>query len=178
MQSPRHVRCVPSDFYSQFVPMTKSFLARVIESFESRSNRTAMRIVGDERQVYTFGETLRQIRAISYRLKMEGIEAGDRVALIGENHPSWAIAYLGILYRGAVCVPMDPDGAVGTLKNFLENSEAKIAFVGEDVEEKIRKITLEQDLPIVVWPVETQSDPNRADNDFHTWASAEFPESY
>src|SRR5829696_2287725 len=130
MQSPRHVRCVLSDFYSQFVPTTKSFLVRVIESFESRSNRTAMRIVGDERQVYTFGESLRQIRAISYRLKMEGIEAGDRVALIGENHPSWAIAYLGILYRGAVCVPIDPHGEVGTLTNFFENSGTKLVFAG------------------------------------------------
>ncbi len=37
------------------------------------------------------------------RLEKEGIAFGDRVALIGENHPRWAIAYFGILYRGAVC---------------------------------------------------------------------------
>jgi non-ribosomal peptide synthetase component F len=95
-----------------------------------------MRIVGDDTQIYNFGDTLRQIRSIAYRLEREGVAFGDRVALIGENHPCWAIAYLGILYRGAVCVPMDPHGETETVKNFLENSEAKLAFVGQEVEDK------------------------------------------
>ena len=32
---------------------------------------------------------------------------GDRVAILGENHPNWAIAYLGILHRGAVVTPLE-----------------------------------------------------------------------
>ena len=133
--------------------MSDSYCQRLIASFEARSDKVGMRIVGDDSQVYTFGETLRRIRSMAYRLESEGIEFGDRVALIGENHPLWAIAYLGILYRGAVCVPLDPHGEVGTLANFIENSEAKIAFIGEEVAEKLCDIEskLGRGVKKVVW---------------------------
>src|SRR5678816_4171773 len=141
--------------------MPDSYLKRLVDSFESRTDRVAMRIVGDDSQVYTFGDTLRRIRSIAHRLKLEGVQFGDRVALIGENHPSWAIAYLGILYRGAVCVPIDPHGEIETLKNFLENSEAKIAFVGEEVQEKVQKIAdrMGRNLPVVSWSAADRSVP-------------------
>jgi len=120
--------------------MTDSFCKRLVDSFESRADKVAMRIVGNDAQVYTFGESLRMIRSIAWRLEQEGIAFGDRVVLIGENHPSWELAYLGILYRGAVCVPLDPHGENETLKNFLENSDAKLAFIGEEVKEKFDEI--------------------------------------
>ncbi len=109
-----------------------SFIQLIIDAAESHADKKAMQIVGVEGTEYTFGEMLDQIRSIAFRLEKEGIAFGDRVALIGENHPRWAIAYLGILYRGAVCVPIDPHGEIQTITNFLENSEAKMAFIGED----------------------------------------------
>lgn len=35
------------------------------------------------------------------------LHAGDRVALMGENCPEWALAYLGIVRAGATAVPLD-----------------------------------------------------------------------
>ncbi|HVF29714.1 MAG TPA: AMP-binding protein, partial [Pyrinomonadaceae bacterium] len=133
--------------------MTSSFLARVVDAFESRPDNIAMRIVGDVEHIYTFGETLRRVRAVAYRLGQEGVGFGDRVALIGENHPSWAIAYLGVLYCGAVCVPVDPEGAPATLANFIENSDAKLAFIGEEVSAKVAEIEtrLGREVRKVVW---------------------------
>ena len=61
---------------------------------------------------------LAQIRSIAYRLGQEQIAFGDRVAIIGENHPNWAIAYLGILYRGAVVMPLDPAAKLGRSPHF------------------------------------------------------------
>src|SRR5688572_24542424 len=133
--------------------MPDSFLSRVVDSFQRRSEKIAMRIVGDDAQVYTFGETLSQMRAVAYKLEVIGVDFGDRVALIGENHPSWAIAYLGILYRGAVCVPLDPHGETGAIANFLENSDAKIVFIGSEVEDKFDQIRneLKREIKVVVW---------------------------
>jgi long-chain acyl-CoA synthetase len=37
-----------------------------------------------------------------------------------------------MLFRGAVCVPIDPHGEIETITNFIENSEAKMAFIGAD----------------------------------------------
>src|SRR5262249_57538768 len=121
--------------------MSDSFCIRLVDSFEFRPEKTAMRIVGNDTQVYTFGESLKRIRSIAWRLKCEGIEFGDRVAVIGENHPSWALAYLGTLLRGTVCDPLDPHGENETLANFLNNSEATLAFVGSEVLEKYGEIS-------------------------------------
>ena len=65
--------------------MSKSFCERLVESFESRPDAIAMRIVGSDDATYTWGEVLEKVRSVSYRLRQEGVEFGDRVALIGEN---------------------------------------------------------------------------------------------
>ncbi len=113
--------------------MENSFCQLIINAAESHADKIAMRIVGEETEgKYTYGEMLDQVRSISYRLEKENINFGDRVALISENHPRWAVAYYGILFRGAVCMPIDPHGAIETVTNFIENSEAKMAFIGEE----------------------------------------------
>ena len=112
-----------------------------------------MRIVGDDSEIYSYGELLKQVRSVAYRISQEEIEFGDRVALIGENHPCWAIAYLGTLFRGAVCVPIDPHGEIETITNFLENSDAKLAFLSPDFTPKFQQIEekLGRHIPAVVW---------------------------
>lgn len=136
-----------------------------------------MRVVGDDSEVYTFGEMLRQIRAVAFRLEQENVAFGDKVALIGENHPSWEIAYLATLYRGAVCVPLDPHGEIETLTNFLENSEAKLAFLSPDETEKFKQIEekLGRHIPAVVWRMENSSNGFQK---FEDWANTEFPDEF
>ncbi len=133
--------------------MEKSFCQLIIDAAESHKEKIAMRIVGEESDgKYTYGEMLDAVRSIAFRLEKEGIEFGDRVALIGENHPRWAIAYYGILFRGAVCVPIDPHAEIETLTNFIENSEAKMAFIGEDFIKSFHKLeeNLGRKIPAVV----------------------------
>jgi len=157
--------------------MSETFCKRLIDSCESHSLKTAMRVVGDESEEYTFGEMLSQIRGVAYRLEKENIREGDRVAVIGENHPCWAISYLAVLYRGAVCVPLDPHGEIETITNFLEDSEAKVAFISPEVKDKFHRIqkTLRQNIPAVVWRNEEST------NGFHRfedWADTEFPAEF
>ncbi len=157
--------------------MTKSFCQRLIESCEMHAARPAMRIVGDETEVYTYGEMLKYIRSIAYRLEAEGVKFGDRVALIGENHPCWAIAYLGTIYHGAVIVPLDPHGEIETITNFLENSEAKVAFLSPDITGKFQQIEekLGRHIPAVVWNLEQSTNGFQS---FADWRETDFPESF
>ncbi len=160
--------------------MSDSFCKRVIDSFESRPDKTAMRIVGDDDHVYTFGETLSSVRSVAYRLSTENIEHGDRVALIGENHPSWAVAYLATLFNGSVCVPMDPNGEIETITNFIENSEAKLAFIGSEVVEKFSQIEerLGRKIPAVVWSNNRDEVSSNGFQPFSDWATSGYPEVY
>lgn len=102
----------------------------------------------DGAEATTFGSMLSQIRSLAYRLGIEGIAFGDRVAIIGENHPNWAIAYLGTMYRGAVVVPLDPSAPVEALANFLENSQTKLAFVSASNLEKFGEVCDQLGRPI------------------------------
>ncbi len=139
-----------------------------------------MRVVGSDESTYTFGEALRQIRSLAWRLGQEGIDPGDRVALIGENHPKWALAYLSTIYRGAVIVPIDPHGEIETITNFIENSEAKLAFIDTDQVERFAQIKerLGRPVPTVVWRNNGRNQAGPDGADFDDWAASEFPESF
>ena len=150
--------------------MNDSFIQLIIDSAESHRDKKAMEIVGVEGTKYTFGEMLDGIRSIAFRLEKEDIAFGDRVAIIGENHPRWAIAYLGILYRGAVAVPIDPHGEIQTITNFFENSEAKMAFIGDDFIDHFYKVeeNLGRKIPAVLLQ---DSESNNGFQAFSDWAS-------
>lgn len=182
--------------------MAQSFCSMLISAFNERPDKVAMRVVGSDMEVYTFAEMLARIRSVAYRLGQENVGFGDRVALIGENHPSWAIAYLGALYHGAVCVPLDPHGEIETITNFLEDSEAKIAFLSPDQTTRFLQIEerLGRRVPAVVWEIDSPQNRGDAEDDhkrsnknsasqrlsgsnngfqsFTNWSTTEFPESY
>ncbi len=152
--------------------MADSYISRLIDAFEARPEKLAMRIVGSDDSSYTFGEGLAAIRSISNRLAQENVLKGDRVAVIGENHPCWALAYLGTLYRGAVCVPLDPHGEIETITNFLEDSEAKLAFLSPEVTQRFQQIEerLGRHVPAVVWG---DHQPTNGFQQFDGWANGD-----
>ncbi|NNE66831.1 MAG: AMP-binding protein [Pyrinomonadaceae bacterium] len=155
------------------------FCGRFIESCQKHEAKVGMRIVGVPGSDVTFGELLRQVRAVSYRLKNTGIGKGDRISVIGENHPSWAISYLAALYSAAVCVPLDPHGETSTLTNFIVDSETKVIFCDGEAFERVRTIVdgLESEIPIVVWETEkdTEASLARGALSFSDWTGSEFP---
>lgn len=109
---------------------TQSFCERIIAAAAIRPNKVAMTMLqSDCSEDITFRSMLDQVHRVAYRLGQAGIAFGDRVALMGENHPNWAIAYLGILFRGAVVTPLDPTAPVTTISAFLADSETRLAFV-------------------------------------------------
>ncbi len=158
--------------------MENSFCQLIINAAESHREKIAMRIVGEESNgKYTYGEMLDQVRSIAFRLEKEGIAFGDRVALIGENHPRWAVAYYGILFRGAVCVPIDPHAEIETLTNFFNNSEAKMAFIGEDFIKHFH--ALEENLGRKIPAVVLQNiESGNGFQSFNDWASTERPADF
>lgn len=160
--------------------MAISFCQLVADAAEARSEKIAMEVIGVEGTKYTFAEMLSEIRSIAFRLTEEGIKFGDRVALIGENHPHWAIAYLGMLFAGVVCVPIDPHGEIDTIVNFLENSEAKMVFIGDDFVDQFAKVSekLGREIPILLLESSMEpSDETPPENFklYSDWASTKLP---
>ncbi|MBV9215725.1 MAG: AMP-binding protein [Acidobacteria bacterium] len=160
--------------------MSKSFCERLVESFESRPDKTAMRIVGSDAATYTFGELHRQMVSVAYQLTQHQIGKGDRVALLGENHPKWAVAYLGTVFNASVIVPMDPHGEIETLTNFVENSEAKLAFLSPDQTSRFDEIQerLGRKVPSVVWSLNGKGAAVAGHGSFEEWAATDVPANF
>ena len=156
--------------------MRSTFCERLIESATNHRNRVAMTSLdpGGAQDV-TYGEMLAQVRSIAYRLSVERVGPGDRVALIGENHPQWAMAYFAILYRGAIAVPLDPAGSIEALSAFIEGSDPKLVFVSFTSLSKFRAICdrLGRQIPAVV--LRASSPSNGAVDGlarYETWAQS------
>lgn len=159
-----------------------NFCQRVAAAAAMRPHKVAMTMLrSDGSEEITFGSMLGQVLSLAYRLGQEGIAFGDRVAILGENHPNWAIAYLGILYRGAVVTPFDPAAAIGTLAAFLGDSETKLAFVSPASLGKFREACeqLGRVIPVVLLrPPGQDEDAPHANACFGDWASTPSPPGF
>jgi long-chain acyl-CoA synthetase len=64
-------------------------------------------------------------------LQKNGINKGDKVLLLSENMPHWAVAYFSVTYFGGVIVPVLPDFHPSDVHHIIRHSEAKAVFVSE-----------------------------------------------
>ncbi len=89
--------------------------------------------------VFTYTEAKVQIEKTAAWLYAQGIRKGDRVAVTGKNSPEWAIAYMGILYIGAIVVPVDYSLADEEIEHLVDFVEIKGIFVDGERYERIGK---------------------------------------
>jgi long-chain acyl-CoA synthetase len=77
----------------------------------------------------SWSETEEAVTRLACSLLGLGVQPGDRVALVSENRPEWAIADLAIMSVGAVTVPAYVTNTVEDHRHILGNSGARIAIV-------------------------------------------------
>src|SRR5436309_10468441 len=77
----------------------------------------------------THRETLDRVRAISLGLRELGINPGDKVAIVAENRPEWALADYACLCSRATDVPIYPTLTAKQTEYILRDSESVAAFV-------------------------------------------------
>ena len=96
------------------------------------SERPCFTIYEPDRISLNYTESLQKIEAVARWLHSKGISRGDRVAVTGKNAPEWTIAYLGVLFAGAVVVPIDYQLRIEEIELLIKTAEAKILFIDEE----------------------------------------------
>ena len=76
----------------------------------------------------TCAEAAGQIRSVALGLIAEGIQPGDRVAILSATRYEWPIIDFAILSVGAVTVPIYETSSAEQVRFGLENSAARIVF--------------------------------------------------
>ncbi len=79
-------------------------------------------------QSLSWAETARRVAALAEALRGLGLERCDRVLLVSENRPEWAIADLAIMAAGCITVPAYTSNTVGDHAHVLNDSSARAAI--------------------------------------------------
>jgi long-chain acyl-CoA synthetase len=77
----------------------------------------------------SYGELLRRVSRLGLALQRLGVRRGDRVAILSENRPEWAIADFACLCIGVADVPIYPTLPAGQISYILRDSGAVAIFV-------------------------------------------------
>ena len=96
-----------------------------------------------------FGYT---VRALSLGLNSLGVQPGDRVAILSENRPEWAMADYAILCAGAWSVPIYPTLPPHQIAPLLNDSGAKVVFVSS-LEQLGKVLTIRPQCPSIEYVV-------------------------
>src|SRR5258705_1319016 len=67
-----------------------------------------------------------------------GLRAGDRVAVMLPNVPTFAVIYYGVLRAGGIVVPMNPLLKAREVAYYLDDSGARLIFAGPDSAEAVQ----------------------------------------
>lgn len=97
----------------------------------------------------SYGEFHESILALAMRLQTEGINKGDRLAILGENSHNWAIAYLATVRLGAVAVPILPDLPESDVHHIISEMQVKALFTTQKQIDKIYEFRDEVKGPVI-----------------------------
>ena len=94
-----------------------------------RSMLASRAAVAPERELIVFGDrslTYREVTTQAERaaafFMTRGVRAGDRVAVMSQNHPSTLISFFGLAHLGAIMVPLNPAYRVEEARYVVEHA--------------------------------------------------------
>ncbi|MGC9498551.1 amino acid adenylation domain-containing protein [Streptomyces sp. WG7] len=110
--------------------------ATVHALFERQAARTPDRVAvvtDDPAQSLTFARLDGWANHIAHQLREDGVQTGDRVAVVAERGPHLVAAVLGVLKAGAAYVPVDPGHPEERVRFVLADSKVAAVLLGSTV---------------------------------------------
>ena len=108
----------------------------LVQLFQKRCalhpERTALHYKSKGANLYfsiSWAEWREKVEKTSLGLYKLGVRKGDRVAILSENRPEWAIADLAILSLGAIVVPIYPTSSPQDVSFLLQNAGVRTLFL-------------------------------------------------
>lgn len=94
------------------------------------------------------------MKSLSLGLASLGVEAGDRISILGDNNPEWFWFELAIQAAGGIVVGLPPGGSPQQVKYLAEHSQPKFV-IAQDQEQVDKLLEIKDDLPslkrVIYW---------------------------
>jgi long-chain acyl-CoA synthetase len=116
--------------------------------------------VGGEWKAISSADFSYTVRALSLGLNALGIQPGDRIAILSENRPEWAMSDYAILCAGAWSVPIYPTLPAHQMAPLLKDSGARGIFVST-LEQLGKVLTIRAQCPALEYVVSFDASPPR-----------------
>jgi long-chain acyl-CoA synthetase len=114
-----------------------SLVALLQESFTTYRERSAYRYMG---QSFSYGQVDSLSQAFAAWLQGQGLERGDRVAIMLPNVPQYPVAVAAILRAGYVVVNVNPLYTPRELEHQLKDSGAKALIILENFAHTLQQV--------------------------------------
>jgi long-chain acyl-CoA synthetase len=136
------------------------------ESVEKFSNNVYLwEKPGDKYEGTTYGETRTQVYEFATGLINLGIKKGDRLCLVSEGRNSWVIGELGILYSGAVNVPLSVKLNPDEIRFRINHSGARMVLISSLQSHKLKEVL--KDCPGVEKIIHFDTQEDYGSNEMH-----------
>lgn len=129
-------------------------------------------VQGDRRM--TYAQLWMKACGIANFLVKQGLEPGDRVALLMENSPEYVATYYGILMAGGAATGLNTASKARDLANWVRHSESTFIFVDAKHNELEAMIHLLDKMPVIV-VVGDDNKEGSSNNSWHAITEAEDP---
>lgn len=114
-----------------------------------------------------------EVHALRRALLAQGLAKGDRVLLVAENRPEWAIADLAIMAAGGVTVPAYTTNTTADHGYLLEHSGARAVVVSNDgLAKRLLPAVAEAEAIELVIGMEPLAEADQLQATFLTWPEA------
>ncbi|HSG98789.1 MAG TPA: AMP-dependent synthetase/ligase [candidate division Zixibacteria bacterium] len=126
--------------------------ASILAAADLEGGRTALIGAGGKGERVSYARLAQRVRSVAGGLRALGVRSRDRVALLGENCPEWAISYLAIQNAGATVIPLDVLLKPHEHLALIEESEPRAIIISEKFYETLADRLAERfpELPLVV----------------------------
>ena len=125
---------VPAEIRTDVYP---SLVALLDESFTKYRDQPAYKFMGKS---FSFGQIDELSRVFAAYLQAQGLERGDRVAIMLPNVPQYPVAVAGILRAGFVVVNVNPLYTPRELEHQLKDSGAKAILILENFANTLQQV--------------------------------------
>ncbi|MBN1292459.1 MAG: AMP-binding protein [Candidatus Latescibacteria bacterium] len=108
------------------------FFERVVEKY---SAHPALSLIVEE--PFTYAEFGARVKSLKATLHNVGIRKQDKVVILGNSSPNWAVAFMAVTTSGAVAVPIMEEFTETDIDHIIRHSGANAVFIAENLYQKL-----------------------------------------
>ncbi|MCL2765385.1 MAG: AMP-binding protein [Treponema sp.] len=110
-----------------------------LDASAKHKNKIAFSMICEDKlcREVTYTQMGNRAKQIAFLLREMGVNKGDKVLLLSENCPEWALAYFGIALAGAVSVPLLTGFTPEQISHIMKHSKVKAVCVSRALMDKI-----------------------------------------